>query len=204
MDGDGTSDSGGGAASADARGDAAMDEDAANDETRAPVVPRHHLLLDGDVIYLNLQIQRFVECLRTSAALDEPLAELASLASAVQALPTTLRRTYTAELDKIAGLLAFQGDDTPIRDYCSASRRSALACQVNSAILAHLGLPTQSLLELIVRQTSHSWQELHERGINVPEGHPLFALARLASARQPDGREDGGLSVLPLWTVHDL
>lgn len=198
---DGGGESGGGADVA------AMDEDVGNgNDSRAPVFPRHHLLLDGEIVYLNLRIQRFVERLRVVDAPEEALADLNDLTATVNALPATLQRTYTTELERVAGLLAFSGDAAPIQEYCSPARRSALARQVNSAILAHDGLPTQSLLELVVRQTSNSWRELHDRGVNVPEGHPLYAMARLASVQQPDEHDDATEepSVLPLWTVRDL
>lgn len=194
------------AAAMDADDDASMDDESA----AGPQVPRHYLSLDERDVYLNLRIQSFVEHVRVAGdALDDALAEFAQLSADVSTLPVPTRNVYTTELERVAGLLAYSDmGASPLRELCGPQRRRALAGQLNSAILAHLGLPTLSVLEMAVRQTSYTWQELHERGIAVPAGHPLYAIARLASACRPSGAgasvTEPEASILPLWSLHDL
>ena len=158
-------------------------------------VPAHPVSLDPEHIFLNMQIQMFVEAVRRasagdkrpagdaaagstelSPALQQALSQLQSLFARVQMIGDYSRSMYLAELEQVSALLVYTDlENSPVRSYLDYSRREALANQVNSAILAREGLPTQSVLETVVKQTSYTWGALHDRRVQVPADHPLFA-----------------------------
>lgn len=99
-----------------------------------------------------------------------------SINARVQRLPEYWRSMYLKELEGVTALLAY-GDlkHCPVRKYLDQHRRTALAEQINCAILVSCGRASQPLLEAAVRQTTFVWARMAEERIAVPANHPLLA-----------------------------
>jgi len=71
----------------------------------------------------------------------------------------------------VMGLVAYVDiENSPAAPLLSPSRRQDLAVEVNSKIMVHLGLPSQSKLELLLRQLQASQEVLREcnHGMGAP------------------------------------
>ncbi|KAG6868235.1 hypothetical protein C0993_005935 [Termitomyces sp. T159_Od127] len=125
--------------------------------------PRH--------VALNLRILAFIEACRTrplpgddavTTCTDQmTLLKMAQkLLAHAQMLPDDAdRKTYSAELNNVGGLLAYKvPEESPMKRYLAQERRDAVADQVHRAILEHSGVCSVSALELLVRYTATVWR----------------------------------------------
>ncbi|KAL5489776.1 hypothetical protein ACEPAI_4608 [Sanghuangporus weigelae] len=162
-------------------------------------------------IALNLRILAFVEASRTvpliypgdpkrfsSIALaganrsaDEYSAHQIALLHHAQRLYATVeslrdsreRETYRKQLNGVGGLLAYsEPEKSPIAGYLSQDLRDAVANQVNSAILYHMGKLATSHIELYVRETSTVVSVM--RDINIPPTPQMRSLLPIESVTQ--------------------
>ncbi|KAI5119179.1 hypothetical protein M0805_000633 [Coniferiporia weirii] len=79
------------------------------------------------------------------------------------------RDLYRKELNSVGGLLAYRvPESSKISKYMEQGRREAVADQVNSAILYHMGQPATSLAELYVRQTAAVWLTMRDVDLRIP------------------------------------
>lgn len=143
--------------------------------------------LDPSLLSLNMQLQQLVEYLRSlytcEDADDEPLETAVrwadTLRTRIDALPPDAHAAYATELEQLMGLFAYRClDDVPetLAPALHLSRRSALAQQVNSAILQAEGTLPTSLLSRVTRQAACTWDHLHDRAVVIPRDHPSVAL----------------------------
>lgn len=79
------------------------------------------------------------------------------------------REIYRKELNAVGGLLAYRiPEKSPMACYLTQERRAAVADQVNSAILFHIGDPATSYIELYFRQTSTIWNTMRDLAMQLP------------------------------------
>lgn len=154
--------------------------------------PPHPVSLNPFHLWLNLHMQQFVELVRTlyaeyeaqpqgagedNATLQAALAEIQLLNARVRTLPQEESDVYVAQIDAMVALLAYTtASDTPSPAILDPARRTALAAQINSAMLAHAGLPPDSVLSYITRHTACVLDALHDENVQVPRTHPIVAL----------------------------
>ncbi|TDL21554.1 hypothetical protein BD410DRAFT_840496 [Rickenella mellea] len=133
-------------------------------------------------------------------------AEVASLANQKD------RETYLKELTHVGGLLAYrEPEKSPLIKYLSQERRSAVADQVNSAILYRTGRPAISHLELYARYTSALWSFMHDLhvplppaasrppGVSLPPNTPITAPSKASGPAEKESSE-----VVPLFNLQQL
>ncbi|WFD00979.1 hypothetical protein MYAM1_003739 [Malassezia yamatoensis] len=166
--------------------------------------PPSPVSLDAFHVWLNMHIQHFVELVRElydeyasepgqnsiqeSPKMQKALSELQRLHARIQTLPADERGIYQQQIQALAALLAYSHlEEVPDQRVFDLHRRSALALQVNSAILAHTGHLPESVLAYVARQTACLLDTLHTQKVQVPRCHPLVALTEKAYATSQNG-----------------
>ncbi|PKI82534.1 hypothetical protein MVES1_003787 [Malassezia vespertilionis] len=169
---------------------------ALRDDERA--IPAHALSLDPFHLWLNLHMQHYIEVVRAlyddyardETAEESPLLKAAldvvqMLNTHVQYLALSDRDAYAARLDQLATLLAFSdAQHIPQPEIFDPQRRAALAAQVNAALLAYEGLPSDAVLANLVRQATYVLCKLHADKIPIPRDHALVTLGESAGMGQ--------------------
>ncbi|WFC96480.1 hypothetical protein MBRA1_003137 [Malassezia brasiliensis] len=170
----------------------------ASDAAQASPAPPSQVSLNPFHVWLNLHIQHYVELVRAlyadyahAAAHDSPmlhaaLAEIQLLHTHVQTLPTDECAVYTRQVNTLVALLAYSdADDATRARILDPARRTALAAQVNSAILVHGGHAPDAVLTYITRQAACVLDALHTQQVRVPRGDPLVALLENTPSSAP-------------------
>ncbi|WFD45240.1 hypothetical protein MPSI1_003918 [Malassezia psittaci] len=180
--------------------------------------PPSPVSLDAFHVWLNMHIQYFVELVREvydgfasepsqnslqeSPKMQKALSELQRLHARTQTLPADERDVYQHQVQALAALLAYSHfDEVPDKRVFDLHRRSALALQVNSAILAHTGHLPESVLAYVARQTACLLDTLHTQKVQVPRCHPLVALTEKAYETSQNDASSIPCSPLPKDTA---
>ncbi|KAG6874222.1 hypothetical protein C0995_003768 [Termitomyces sp. Mi166 len=154
----------------------------------------HHLAL-------NLRVLAFIEACRTRPLHYPPNPEqqgppphpdypallnmAKNLLAHVQILPSPAdRKIYRAELQNVAGLLAYSvPEESPMKNYLAQERRDAVADQIHRAIMESLGRCSISSLELLVRYTESVWYFANKIDVKP---RPGIILPPASSTKEPE------------------
>ncbi|WFD28972.1 hypothetical protein MNAN1_003990 [Malassezia nana] len=181
-----------------------------NDHDPSLTYPR-----DPDVLCMNMDVQKFIELVRAmyhsrdgGALADSALAHAQALRQRAAALPCALQGHYTILVDEVASLLAYRSQTDlphPLAMLLNYSWRSALAAQINYAILATEGITRPPLLIQAAQHARLAWESLHSRRVMVSHHHPVtdFVRARGYQLSSTGPREDRTL-ILPRFVLSDL
>ncbi len=152
------------------------------------------------------------------------LAHAQSLHATAKRLRPAESRVYVQEIENACALLAYTDmEGSPLRGYLEQGRRTALAAQVNSAILGepacvqegagalihalsvHTGHAPHPMLEQVAKQTTFLWQTMADHGVPVappwtsavegPEWERLAAVRRHLGFALPLDRTNLGRAV---------
>ncbi|KAH7101300.1 hypothetical protein BKA62DRAFT_657636 [Auriculariales sp. MPI-PUGE-AT-0066] len=127
-------------------------------------------------VSLNLDIQAFVELLRTPAspdvAMDLDRLRLAAGRRLHARIAAAASPPHTREWTLVGSLMAYKyaprDAPTDVRGYFTQARRVALAAQVDAAILCALGRSPVARLEMAARRTAAVWQTGRDLGLQLP------------------------------------
>lgn len=169
---------------------------------------------DPDVLCMNIEVQKFIELVRAmyqsrgGALADSALAHALALRQRAAALPCKLQGHYTILVDEIASLLAYRSEtDLPrhLAVLLNDSWRSALAVQINYAILATEGITRPPLLVQAAQHARLAWESLHSRRVLVSHPHPVTDFVRARGYRlSSTGPRETRTHTLPRFVLSDL
>ncbi|KAI8905767.1 CTLH/CRA C-terminal to lish motif domain-containing protein [Powellomyces hirtus] len=109
-------------------------------------------------IMFQLQCQRFVECVKVSAAEAMTFAQ-----QELGKFGAFGRPKYVEKLNDIIGLIAYPDPySSPLAPYLSEKRREEVATSLNSHILASQGFPSTTTMEQLIRQSTVVRETLHD------------------------------------------
>ncbi|CEH19492.1 GLUCOSE-INDUCED DEGRADATION PROTEIN 8 HOMOLOG [Ceraceosorus bombacis] len=116
------------------------------------------------------------------------LALVQGINTRVLSLPEYWRSMYLKELQGVTALLAYANvESSPVSKYLDQKRRVGLAEQVNSAIIAQSGQPSQPLIESTIRQTTFVWGQIAADKVPVPPSHLAFIGGDAGTSGDPEG-----------------